>query len=287
MLTFLSFLVVSPIVAFVASLIPFQIIKFFSKPKAKRDWDTLCSQLPEIIFDKKEEHIVYIRNIRDAKYNPNFEFENKVEYLNKKYNIDNLEKLWIYVNPFATLQNHVVLSFQFGENILDASFLTLSYEVRKTDSLGFNTLKVLYKMFEGYYLIGTEEDVLYVRTNVRKNDGSSYLYELNIDKAGLKKIFFTYSKKVNLYSKKAFKYNFMYRNCLTEIFQTLASEKVIKYNFFDYFSVNKMIYKNKIVVGQDNLSYKKFLQKHKIKHTSSLLPDKNYSFKLRFINFYK
>lgn len=267
MLTFFGFLFFSPILFFLISLIPFQVIKLFQKPKIFRNWDNLHKLLPHTNYNNTTGEL-FINNIRNAKYNPIFESENRVEYIDKKYNLKDLSKLWILTNPFGFLQTHCLFSFQFGENIENANFLTLSYELRKENGKEFSSRKVLYKLFEGYYILATEQDVFYVRTNIRKNDGEYFLYELNIEKQKLKNIFLELTERINNYSKKAYKYKFLTRNCLTETLDVLRQEKIIKYNYFDYFFINRMLRKNN-------------LRSHKIVNTKDLKPDENYSFLIR------
>lgn len=270
MLTFFAFLILTPIVCLGIIFLFAQVIIFFRKAKLNRDWDSLHKLLPEIIYNQHNGE-VFVRNVRNAKYNPAFEFENKVGYQNKRYNLKDLSKLWILVNPYATLQSHVILSFQFGDKITHASFLTLSYELRKTYAEDFSTTQTLYKIFEGYYLLATEEDVFYVRTNIRKNDGDYYLYELNIPKESLDKLFLAFVKRVNSYFSKALKYQFFSRNCLTEIFTVMKEENILKYNYFDYFFVRNLLNKNKELIKSV----------HKIENTKNLKPDENYSLHLR------
>lgn len=289
MLQFLGFLIFSPIVffavAFVVTLIPFQIIKFFQNPKLNREWNNLHRLLPEIIYNENKGEL-FIKNIRNARYNPVFEFENKVEYINKRYNLKDISKLWILTNPFNFLQTHVILSFQFGENPFTASYLTLSYELRSAEVADFSGAKALYKLFEGYYILGTEEDLFYVRTNVRKNDGEYYLYPLNIEKEKLQKIFLNFIDKINDHSQKAYKYKVFSRNCLTETLGILRQEGVLNFKFYDYFFINRMIYKNKVVTDQNNSSFKDFLNKHIIINTGGLEANNTYSTGLRklFVN---
>lgn len=280
MLMFLLFLTMVPSFCVLMLLFIANSIMYFLKPKLHRDWDSLHELLPQIIYYTHNQEL-FVKNIRNTKYNPIFEFENKVEYLNKRYNLKDLEKLWLFVNPYGPFQSHVILSFQFGAEKNSASFLTLSYELRKTKSEEFDIKSTLFKMFEGYYLLATEEDVFYVRTNVRK-DTNCYLYELNIPKNLLHEILLEYVKKINSYSQSPYRYKILGRNCLTEIFNILKGKKVLRYNFLDYLSINYLLFKNyTAVVTNTRQNYEQFLQTHKIHNCEKLNSDSRYSINIR------
>jgi len=284
MLVFLFFLIFSPIVfiflIYLLGILYGQILGLFFHPKLNRAWNPLFEKLGEI--DIKENGEVYVKNIRNARYNPVFEFENKVTYLNKKYNLNDLEKLWITVNPYAPLQSHVLLTFQFGGAYQVKGFLNISYEVRKTDAVNFNATNALFKPYEGMYLLSTEEDTIYVRTNVREAT-KVYLLPLKTEKEKIQNVFKELSEKINLYNKNAFMYKPFNRNCLTEIFMPLYDAKIVSTkNPFKYLDVLWLLYAQKIVEGTENSNYTNFKKKHFITDKAKKYPaDEFFSFNIR------
>lgn len=284
MLIFLLFLILSPIIVaicvFLVVLFFSQILKLFFKPKLSRKWDSLHQKIAEI--DLKESGEIFIRNIRNAMYNPNYEWENKIEYQNKKFNLNNLEKIWLLVNPYSPLQSHVILSFQFGSEQMLKSFLSISYEVRKTNPENFNIFSILFKSFEGFYLISTEEDCIYLRTNIRP-DTPVYLFPLEASKEQIQRTFKDLVSEIQIYKEKAFTYDIWNRNCLSEIFKHLYKNQIIKTrNKFKYFDILKLLYNQKIVSNTLNLNFTEFRKKYSInKKTKGLLPDENFSIKIR------
>lgn len=284
MIIFLEFLFLVPITFLAFFLSFFQIIKFFQKPSLTKKWNSLCENLPKIIFSKntQENGEVLVKNIRDAKYKNNSEFENQVNFLNKKYNLNNISKIWMMLNPWAPFQTHVILSFQFGESLPDASFLTVSYEVRKLNSVDFYTSQTIFKNFEGFYILATEEDVFYVRTNIRK-DENLYLFPLNISKEKSQEIFLNLAEQINSYAKKPVFYRVFRRNCLTETFKLFKQAKVLNYSYFDLFNVMKLIYKSNFVENFSNKekSFDEFSKIYKVKVPVKSEPDKHFSLKIR------
>ena len=263
-------------------LTPFQLIKALGRPKLNRNWCSLHEKLTEI--DLKENGEVFIRNIRDAKYNPNYEYENRPEFLNKKYNVNDIERLWLVVNPYAFNQTHAFFSFQFAHDV----FLTVSYEIRKVTPEDFDGKATLYKNFEAFYFFATEEDTIFVRTNVRNNyeETPVYLFPLKVEKEIVKKVFLDLVEATNMYSKKAFFYRITYRNCLTEILKYLKKYDVLKYRngFMELPKIISLLYKQDLVVNLSGkkLSYKEFKDKHYITDIASKIGrDDNYSINMR------
>lgn len=284
MLIFLEFLIFTPITLFAVFISFFQFIKLLQKPSLSRNWSSLCENLPKIIFsEKSEKEDVFVKNIRNAVYKNNSEFDNEVEFLNKKYKLRNISKIWMMANPWAPFQTHIILSFQFGDNIFDASFLTLSYEVRKLAAVDFYTSQTIFKNFEGFYVAATEEDVFYVRTNIRK-DENLYLFPLNIDKEKSQKIFLDFAEEINNYSKKPIFYRIWRRNCLTETFKFFKKEGILNYSYFNLFNIMKLIYKNNFVENFSNKdkTFKEFLEMYKVKvPIKNVHQNKDFSLKIR------
>lgn len=283
MLVFLLFVVLSPIIAFLLITIPFQIFKMFFKPKLHRKWHNLFKELPYGTIDPNDN--VYIRNIRYARYNPNYEYECNVNYLNKKYNVNDLEKAWLFVNPYGLFQSHIILSLQFSSDNIVRNFLTVSYEIRKSNPMDFQVSSLIFKNFEGHFILAPEEDTVFVRTNVRHNyeETHMYMFPLNIPKDVLQKIFLEIIAEVNDYHDNAHFYRVYNRSCVTEIFKYFKKYGLVDYKTnFVLSNVIKFLYSSKLIDGSSNISYAQFKKKYYITgKTEGLQPNENFSFELR------
>lgn len=277
-LTFLYFLIGAPIATYIIVLIPFQIIKIFKRPKLNRDWLGLNKRLSEI---KTVGSDILVSNVRNFTYNPIYEYEYKSEWLNKKYNLNDLKRVWLVVNPFYIFQTHIILSLEFSHDI----FLTVSYELRKAEAKDFKFSDLLWRKFESYYLLATEQDTVFIRTNIRNinQNNSVYLLPIKATEDQLKNIFLSLTGDINLYSGKPFFYNFYSRNCLTEILKHFKKANILSYrNSFQLLNIMKFIYKSNLVEGSEKLTYKKFKEKYKISDkTKNLKQDENFSYKIR------
>lgn len=271
MLTFFAFLIFTPLILFLTFFLTIQIFKILQKPKLKRDWYPLFSKLPNInlahIHSTGE---IFIKNVRNTKYSES-ESVSKVNYTHKKYNLSNIKKLWVFVAPYGPLQSHIIFSFEFGSEHTPASFLTISYELRKTNILDFNIYKTLFTNFEGFYLVATEEDVIYLRTSIRK-DGDVYLYPLDLSKDQVKRVFLNLCSEINTYETHPKFYRILHRNCLTEMLKHLKNEKLLKYNFLKLLNVNRLIFKSHLIqkIKDREVSLDSFKETHKIKVSHDL-----------------
>jgi hypothetical protein len=257
MFTFFLFFLISPFLLILLYVIPFFLISFLESPKLNKIWTKLEEKLP--YFEVLGETI-FVKNYRQAIYKNKSEWQGEVHWLNKKFEIKDIEKLVLYVNPYAYLQSHVILSFVFK----NGSNLCFSYEIRKTTPEHFKVYNVLYRNYEGYFCVGSEEDIVYVRKYIRKKK-LLYRFEINSSKNKIQDLLKLLIKEVNTYSKKAFFYRILYRNCVSEIFDKLSETKIFNIkNRFEYLNVPKLVFKNREHVSSvEKENFKKFLKEHK------------------------
>lgn len=269
LMIFFSFLVFTPFFIFAVYFLLFQFYKFLQYPKLERHWHPLFLKLPEISIDEKE--VVLVKNVRNALYNNPDEFNATVSYENKKYSLKELQNLWIYVCNYGFLQNHLIFSFEFGTGG-ERKFLTISYELRKVNPVDFTISKVLFNNFEGHYICATEQDVVFVRTSLRKGE-PLHLYKVVTEIDKIRTVFTCMTEQVNTYLTQPKFYRLIYRNCVTEVLKFLKREEILNYSFFDLLWVDKFFSKQKNLV---RTSAKPFDDPNK-----TLLQDDTFSNKIR------
>jgi hypothetical protein len=279
LLPFLLCLIFAPIGAVIIIALPFQIIKILGRPSMNRDWSGLHTRLPTIKIDDHGE--MFVHNVRNFTYNQIFEYEFKEKWENKRYNFNKLKRLWMAVNPYQFLQSHVLLSFEFEDDI----FLTVSYEIRKVSLEDFKATNLIWTNFEGLYLVSSENDTLYVRTNVRKEyeQGSIYLFPIIADKIQIQSLFLDLMQEINEYSKKPKFYSFFYRNCVTEIFKHLKKARIFEYSSpLELSFMMWFLYKSKKIEGAGNVSFNKFKEKYYVtEKAQKLRNDSHFSVNIR------
>ncbi len=185
-----------------------------------------------------DENICEINNIRNFKYNYHIkDTENNPEilnYENEKYDLRDLKKVWFIENKWADIpfHSHIMISFEFVDN----RFITFGLEVRKRDDDIFQLYKVFWKTYNVFYVVAKEEDILYLRTNVRdKSRAKTFLHELNLNKYEAVNLFKTICASVDDYRKKDIVYKVFKTDCVSGMMQNFinAGIKVKKY-FWDY-----------------------------------------------------
>jgi hypothetical protein len=106
---------------------------------------------------------------------------------------------------------HTFLSFIFD----NAPPLSISIETRPEIGEGFDPIASLFKQFELIYVVGTERDVVGVRTNHRRE--TTYLYRLNASLAAERELLMIYLERINQLADKPEWYHLLSNSCTINI----------------------------------------------------------------------
>lgn len=177
-------------------------------PSLYRDWEPLDSVLPIISWSGD---VVTIENIRnntwetDTKYTPWF--------LSGTYDIRDIEKVYYVITPFSDRDGpaHTMLTFTFSW----WRHLAISAEIRKERWEAFDALWGLLNQYELHYVIATEEDIIKLRTNYRKNQ--VYMYPINTPQEKMQQLFHSLLMRADKLTKEPEFYNTLWNNCTTSI----------------------------------------------------------------------
>lgn len=178
------------------------------KPSNLRDWNLAESTLPNISFSGRE---VTIQNVRNHKWITDKDFV--PGYYDELYDLDKIESLYYMIVPFSNFDGpaHTMLSFGFS----DGKKLVISAEVRKERGESFAALAWLFNQFEIMYVLGSEEDIIKLRTNYRKN--SVYMYPIATPKEKIRDLFQSMLIRADKLAKEPEFYNTLWNNCTTSI----------------------------------------------------------------------
>jgi Domain of unknown function (DUF4105) len=154
---------------------------------------------------------VSIRNIRDHKWESETKFT--PGYLDRSYNIADVESVYYSITPFSDRDGpaHTMLSFGFS----GWQYLTISAELRKERGESFDAVRWVLNQFEIQYVIASEEDVLKLRTNYRKNE--VYMYPIKTEKAKIQALFRSMLIRADKLTREPEFYNTLWNNCTTSI----------------------------------------------------------------------
>lgn len=148
----------------------------FLKPSHDRNWTVLTKELPQITFSGST---VTIQNFRDFRFEP--DGTPIPHYTTETFDLDELEGAWFVMEPFSKWKGsaHTLVSFQFK----GPRYLAVSVEARFEEGEPFNGFTGLFRQYELWYTIGSERDLLGLRTNVRKEPMSLYPVNTTPDRA--------------------------------------------------------------------------------------------------------
>lgn len=193
----------------------------FLSPSNNREWDFGFQRLPQIHISK---NTVSIKNIRDYRYDSGKLTSSK--YINRTVNLNDLQKVWLVVEPFpakpftmlpSSAHTYFVFDFKNQEP------LVLSVEARREKGEDFNILSGFFNSFELIYIWGTEKDITGRRVLVERN--KVYMYPLAIPKEASQKLFLELAKTSKDLEKNPRFYNTIMSNCTNELIKVANKVK--------------------------------------------------------------
>ena len=140
-------------------------------PSNDKEWLPDVQKLPTVTF---EENKVQINNIRNFTYHSKNSFVE--HYYDDSFDLDKLISTDLFISYWDGLQNiaHTFVSFRFS----DGKVLCASVEVRREKGETYSTAKGFFKQFELIYVLGNENDIVKVRTNLRGEE--TFMYPMTL-----------------------------------------------------------------------------------------------------------
>ncbi len=178
------------------------------KPSLYRDWDPLDAVLPTVSWSWD---LVSIENIRNNTWITSTEYTPGL--LSGTYDIKDVERVHYVITPFSDSDGpaHTMLTFTFS----GGRHLAISGEIRKERGEWFDALWGVLNKFELLYVIATEEDIIKLRTNHRKNE--VYMYPINTPKENIELLLRSMLMRADKLTKEPEFYNTIWNNCTTSI----------------------------------------------------------------------
>ena len=173
-----------------------------------RDWSLDQAILPYANIDRT---LVTIHNIRNFIYRTTDDYT--PGYYDKTFDLNKIKSLDYVVSPFSFWHAvaHAFLTFGFenGEHI------SISIEIRKKKGDVFSPFKGLFNAFEIMYVIADENDVIKLRTNIRKD--KVYIYPIKASQEKIAALFVDMIKRANALKDFPEFYNTLSNSCTTNI----------------------------------------------------------------------
>ncbi len=153
---------------------------------------------------------VRFTGVRDFDYRSRNDFT--VRYEEREVQLSHLKAIDFYVSYFMEGPvGHTFLSFMF-DNVPP---LTISIETRPEIGEGFAPIASMFKQFELIYVVGTERDLVGVRTNHRNEP--TYLYRLNSSAGDARRLLLVYLERINQLADHPEFYHLLTNSCTINI----------------------------------------------------------------------
>lgn len=183
------------------------IIRLVRTPSNDREWHPQQERMPRVYV---RGHDVTIRGLRDFVHRSESDFVRR--YVDRTYDLSELESAEYVVSRFGGVPGlaHAFLTFRFGDE-----YVAISVEARKERGETYSPLKGLLNAYELLYVIGSERDLIGVRTHVWKEDVT--LYRINADRANLREVFLDMVRRADALAHKPEHYDTLLNSCNSNI----------------------------------------------------------------------
>jgi hypothetical protein len=176
-------------------------------PSHHRNWRQEVAVMPRAVIDGDR---VRLTNVRNFDYRTRNDFT--VRYEEREVELSHLTALDFYVSYFMEGPvGHTFLSFIFD----NAPPLSISIETRPEVGEGFAPIASMFKQFELIYVVGTERDLVGVRTNHRREP--TYLYRLNTSAEDARRLLLVYLERINELADRPEFYHLLTNSCTINI----------------------------------------------------------------------
>lgn len=191
--------------AFALFFITLQII---FRPSHGRNWELGQESLPYIQIDTEN---VTVSNFR------NFDWEREEStteprYETRTFSLEKLDSVDVFISHFDPFEGlaHIFISFGFG-----GEHMVVSLETRREVGESFSPTLGILRQFEIMYVVGSEEDIVGLRTDVR--DERVYLYPTKASKEQARALFLRVVGDINGVFAAPRMYNTLTHNCTNEL----------------------------------------------------------------------
>jgi hypothetical protein len=230
-------------------------------PSHERPWQVSQAITPSA---KIEGDLLRIKNIRDFYYRTPDDFD--VRYHDESFDLNQLKKVWLGISNFSDSVGiaHAFLSFEFS----NGQTLAISIEARLEKDEKYSLFGGILKKFELIYVVGTERDLIRLRTDFRGE--KVYFYPIKTTPKKARALLEVYVKKIQTLEKHPEFYHTLLHNCANQI---LSHVKDFSYRDFPWTIASILpgyadgyLYGLGLIENPENLSREALKEKYRIKN---------------------
>lgn len=201
-------------------LILLSALVLIKKPSHNRTWELGQEKLAKIEIQGSKIKVINFRDF-DWKHNN----VASINYVQENFDLEKIIGVDVAISHFSGFEGmaHIFIIFRFDDN----KNMAVSVETRREKGEFFSPLLGLFREFEIIYVVGSERDIVGLRTDLRKE--RVYLYPTVISKEEAHKLFFLIAKDINnVYNEPTF-YNTLLNNCTNAITRRVEDISDIKF----------------------------------------------------------
>jgi hypothetical protein len=173
-----------------------------------RDW--VVENARQATGEFVDHDVAIVHDVRSFEWRDKHDFIPRWE--TRRYDVRDLVALDLFVSTWADPRMaHLILSFVFRAG----PPLAFSIETRREKTEVWSSLAGFMKSYELIMIAGDETDLIYCRTNVRRE--TVRLYRIATTEAMRRRLFLQYVKTMNRLARHPRFYNTLFSNCTTEI----------------------------------------------------------------------
>jgi len=181
------------------------------RPSNACDWADEVAQMghAEVLGDE-----VTVHNVRNFLWRSREDYTIRWEV--RRYDLRRLVSLDMITSYWeGPAIAHVLFSFGFS----DGERLVFSVEIRRRRGQAYSELGGFFRAYNLSVIAADERDIIYLRTNVRKED--DYLFHVRLPQANVRALFLAYLSQANALRQTPRFYNTLTVNCTTLVYRMM------------------------------------------------------------------
>lgn len=184
-------------------------------PRQDRDW---AIDVSRGVTARVEGDQVTLSNIRDFVWTS--ETEATPRWFSEAYDLRQLDSLDMFTSVWSSSDiAHLLVSFGFSSG----QHVVFSVEIRREKGEEFNEIGGFFRQFEQVLIAATEEDIVKLRTNYRKEQVR--LYPVHLTPAQIRVMFLSYIELAQALEAEPRFYNTLTSNCTTAVWKLARNLK--------------------------------------------------------------
>ena len=188
------------------TLIAWLLYLSFKTPSNNANWQTQYQILPTVELNGDN---ISIKNVRDFRYHDDGSIT-QTNYVDNDYQLSQFKRAWYGISHFGDNNlAHVFISFEFENK----QYLVVSIEARLEQEQTYGPIKGVFRAFTKTVVLGTEQDVIGLRSHIRKE--KVFLYPLDVPELYTKPLLLNFLREAQVLTRKPTFYNTLIDNCMT------------------------------------------------------------------------